>query len=65
VRKFIKTKTRTAAVPINPKKLKRLPRGAFLAGPGATEGKNTKVRISILVDLDVLKLLQTKGREAW
>lgn len=40
--------------------MKRLKRGAFLAKPGETDARNTKVRISILVDLDVLNFF--KGR---
>lgn len=57
----MKTRTRSAAAPIDPKKLKRLPRGSFLAEPGETEAKNTKVRISILVDLDVLNFFKQRA----
>lgn len=59
----MKTKTRSAGAPIEPKKLKRLPRGSFLASPGATEAKNTKVRISILVDLDVVNFFKQKAEK--
>ena len=59
----MKTKTRSVAAPIDSKKLKRLPRGSFLASPGATEAKNTKVRISILIDLDVLNFFKQKAEK--
>jgi hypothetical protein len=42
----MKTRIRSAGATVDPKKLKCLPRGSFLASPGATEAKNTKVRIS-------------------
>jgi len=49
---------------LNPKKLKRLPRGSFLAKPGENELRNTKVRISILLDLDVLNFFKEKASKA-
>src|SRR6266581_7065469 len=45
----------------DPKKLKRLPRGSFLAKAGETQANNTKVRISILVDLDVLNFFKERA----
>jgi uncharacterized protein (DUF4415 family) len=47
----------------DPKKLKRLPRGSFLAKAGETEARNTKVRISILVDLDVLSFFKERAAQ--
>jgi hypothetical protein len=38
-----------------------LPRGSFLAKAGETEPRNTKVRISILVDLDVLNFFKQRA----
>lgn len=49
---------------LDPKKFKRLPRGAFLAKRGETESRNTKVRISILVDLDVLNFFKERASKA-
>jgi uncharacterized protein (DUF4415 family) len=49
---------------LDPKKFKRLPRGAFLAKPGETEARNTKVRISILIDLDVLNFFKERATKA-
>lgn len=46
---------------LDPKKFKRLPRGSFLAKRGETEPRNTKVRISILIDLDVLNFFKEKA----
>jgi uncharacterized protein (DUF4415 family) len=46
-----------------PKKLKRLPRGSFLAQAGETEARNTKVRISILIDLDVLNFFKERAAQ--
>ena len=57
----MKTKTRSASAPLDPKKFKRLPRGSFLADADETKPKNTKVRISILVDLDVLNFFKEKA----
>jgi len=61
-------KTKTKQVPetaaLDPKKFKRLPRGSFLAKSGETEPRNTKVRISILLDLDVLKFFKDKASKA-
>lgn len=59
----MKTKTRSAEAPIDLKKLKRLPRGTFLAKPGDTDTRNTKVRISILVDLDVLNFFKQRAEK--
>lgn len=47
----------------DPKKLKRLPRGSFLAKAGETEARNTKVRISILIDLDVLNFFKERASQ--
>lgn len=49
---------------MHPKRFKRLPRGAFLAKAGETEARNTKVRISILVDLDVLNFFKERAAKA-
>jgi len=49
---------------LDPKKLKRLPRGSFLAKSGETGPRNTKVRISILLDLDVLNFFKNKASKA-
>jgi uncharacterized protein (DUF4415 family) len=57
----MKTKTRSAPAPLDPKKFKRLARGSFLVGPGETGPKNTKVRISIFVDLDVLNFFKERA----
>ncbi len=46
------------------KKLKRLPRGSFLAKAGDTQARNTKVRISILIDLDVLNFFKERATQA-
>jgi len=48
----------------DPKKFRRLPRGTFLAKAGETEPRNTKVRISILIDADVLNFFKDKASRA-
>ena len=48
----------------DPKKFRRLPRGSFLAKTGETEPRNTKVRISILIDLDVLNFFKERASKA-
>jgi len=58
-----KNKRVSATSFFDPKKLKRLPRGSFLANAGATETRNTKVRISILVDLDVLNFFKERAAQ--
>src|SRR5215467_5036274 len=62
----MKTKTKRVAdtTRLDPKKFKRLPRGSFLAKRGETEPRNTKVRISILVDLDVLNFFKERAAKA-
>ena len=62
----MKTKTKRAsdAEVLEPQKFKRLPRGSFLAKRGETEPRNTKVRISILIDLDVLNFFKEKASKA-
>lgn len=61
----MKTKTkRCPAAALDIRKFKRLPRGSFLAKPGETEARNTKVRISILVDLDVLNFFKERASKA-
>lgn len=62
----MKTKTKRASETalLDPKKFKRLPRGSFLAKTGETEPRNTKVRISILVDLDVLNFFKERASKA-
>jgi len=62
----MKTKTKRAsdAALLDPKTFKRLPRGSFLAKSGETEPRNTKVRISILLDLDVLNFFKDKASKA-
>src|SRR5689334_24989469 len=59
----MKTKTKRASENplLDAKKFKRLPRGTFLAGKGKTEPRNTKVRISILLDLDVLNFFKERA----
>ena len=52
------------AAVLDPKKFKRLPRGSFLANAGETDARNTKVRISILVDLDVLNFFKERASKA-
>src|SRR5215210_8891544 len=59
----MRTKGKQASV-LNPKEFKRLPRGAFLAKAGETEARNTKVRISILIDLDVLNFFKERASKA-
>src|SRR5690242_19783866 len=46
---------------LDTKKFKRLPRGTFLARKSETESRNTKARISILLDLDVLNFFKEKA----
>lgn len=62
----MKTKTRRASntTLLDPKKFKRLPRGSFLAKTGETNPRNTKVRISILIDLDVLNYFKERASKA-
>ena len=60
----IRNRTTGRALGFDPKKLKRLPRGSFLAERGETQAKNTKVRISILVDLDVLNFFKERAAQA-
>jgi uncharacterized protein (DUF4415 family) len=62
----MKTKTKHAsdATTFDTKKFRRLPRGSFLANAGDTEPRNTKVRISILVDLDVLNFFKERASKA-
>ena len=59
-----KTKRVSRAALLDPRKFKRLARGAFLAKSGETEPRNTKVRISILVDLDVLNFFKERASKA-
>ena len=59
-----KTKRRSSTEVIDPKKFKRLPRGSFLSKTGDTAPKNTKVRISILIDLDVVNFFKEKASKA-
>jgi uncharacterized protein (DUF4415 family) len=59
-----KTKRVSGTAALDPKKFKRLPRGSFLAKSGETEPRNTKVRISILLDLDVLNFFKDKASKA-
>ena len=59
----MRTKSRRASR-LDSKKFKRLSRGAFLTKAGETEARNTKVRISILVDLDVLNFFKEKAAKA-
>jgi uncharacterized protein (DUF4415 family) len=59
-----KTKRRSEVAAPDPKKFKRLPRGAFLAKAGETEPRNTKVRISILIDADVLNFFKERASKA-
>jgi uncharacterized protein (DUF4415 family) len=59
----MRTKTKKASG-LDPKRFKRLPRGAFLAKAGETEARNTKVRISILIDLDVLNFFKERAAKA-
>ena len=59
----MKTKTNLASnsAVLNPNKFKRLPRGSFLAPAGETRPRNTKVRISILIDVDVLNFFKERA----
>jgi len=56
-----KTKRVSGSAMLDPKKFKRLPRGSFLAKSGETNPRNTKVRISILIDLDVLNFFKERA----
>jgi uncharacterized protein (DUF4415 family) len=56
-----KTKRVSQAALLDSKKFKRLPRGSFLAKAGEAEPRNTKVRISILIDLDVLNFFKQRA----
>lgn len=49
---------------LDPKKFKRLPRGSFLAKKDETSPRNTKVRISILIDLDILNFFKERASKA-
>jgi uncharacterized protein (DUF4415 family) len=62
----MKTKTKRVSdtAVLDPNKFKRLPRGSFLAKSGETEPRNTKVRISILIDLDVLNFFKERASKA-
>lgn len=62
----MKTKTKRVSdtAVLDPKKFRRLPRGSFLAKARETESRNTKVRISILVDLDVLNFFKKRASKA-
>src|SRR5689334_25055777 len=62
----MKTKTKRASENplLDAKKFKRLPRGTFLARQGETEPRNTKVRISILIDADVLNFFKERASKA-
>lgn len=60
----MKTKRVSDTAVLDPKKFKRLPRGSFLAKTGETEPRNTKVRISILLDLDVLNFFKERASKA-
>jgi uncharacterized protein (DUF4415 family) len=59
-----KNKRTSDTAVLDPKKFKRLPRGSFLAKRGETEPRNTKVRISILIDLDVLNFFKEQASKA-
>ena len=59
----MRTKSKQASK-LDPKRFKRLPRGAFVAKAGETETRNTKVRISILIDLDVLNFFKERAAKA-
>jgi uncharacterized protein (DUF4415 family) len=59
-----KTKRISDSAILDPKKFKRLPRGSFLAKSGETDARNTKVRISILIDLDVLNFFKERASKA-
>src|SRR5690349_25013274 len=56
-----KSKQLSETAVLDAKKFKRLPRGTFLARQGETEPRNTKVRISILLDLDVLNFFKERA----
>lgn len=58
-----KNKRGFGAEALDPKRFKRMPRGSFLARTGETGARNTKVRISILIDLDVLNFFKEKASE--
>lgn len=59
----MKTKSKRAKG-LDPKRFKRMPRGAFRVKTGETKASNTKVRISILIDLDVLNFFKEKASKA-
>jgi len=59
-----KTKQVSESALLDTKEFKRLPRGTFLARKGETETRNTKVRISILLDLDVLNFFKQRASKA-
>ena len=59
-----KTKHDPDAAVLDSKKFRRLPRGSFLSEAGETEPRNTKVRISILMDLDVLNYFKERASKA-
>jgi uncharacterized protein (DUF4415 family) len=49
---------------LDPKRFKRLPRGTFRPKAGEAEARKTKVRISILIDLDVLNFFKERASKA-
>jgi uncharacterized protein (DUF4415 family) len=59
----MRTKTKRTSG-LDAKRFKRLPRGTFLSTTGETEARNTKVRISILIDLDVLNFFKERASKA-
>ena len=58
-----RNKTTGSTSGFDAKKLRRLPRGSFLAKRGETQASNTKVRISISVDLDVLNFFKERATQ--
>ncbi|MFN8439733.1 MAG: BrnA antitoxin family protein [Caldilineaceae bacterium] len=47
-----------------PEKMKRLPRGAFLARPGdTTNPKKTKIRVTLYLDSDILAYFKERAAE--
>ena len=59
----MRTKSKRA-LRLDPKRFKRLPRGTFMVSSGETEARNTKVKISILIDLDVLNFFKERASKA-
>ena len=62
VERYMRTKTNRPQP--RPKRFKRIKAWCFPGQAGETEARNTKVRISILIDLDVLNFFKERALKA-